>query len=105
MGNRIITCLSVCQTSKILAYGSSDNHLRIWDSREKTRNDKDCINHKTFSSHNGWVSSISWCPTSDYVLASGAYDGSIKVWDTRTETPISTNNHAHKGKVMCMSWL
>ena len=37
----------------------------------------------TLSSHQGWISSVSWSPVNQFELISGAYDSTLKVWDIR----------------------
>jgi len=100
---RAITCLS-CPASegRLVAFGSTDKTLRIWDTREKARNDNASI--AMFSSHEGWLSTLSWFPNKDYILASGSYAGRIKIWDNRVGLPISTINAAHEGKILSISW-
>merc|ERR1712099_69115 len=94
---RAITCLS-CPASegRLVAFGSTDKTLRIWDTREKARNDN--VSIVMFLSHEEWLSTLSWSPNKDYILASGSYDGKIKIWDNRVRLPFSTINADHKGK-------
>jgi ribosome biogenesis protein YTM1 len=102
--NRAVTCVDTCPiyNNNIVAYGSTDGILRIWDSRDKTCREKNEL--KTFSSHTEWLSTISWCPKREFLLASGSFDGSIVVWDIRVETPLATISRAHNGKVLSISW-
>lgn len=59
----------------ILATGTSDNQLKIWDVREQT-NVANCVEHT------GPVSCLSFSENG-YLLVSGSHDGTVRVWDLR----------------------
>lgn len=56
---------------------------------------------KTFSSHSGWVSSVSWHPTNAHLLISGSYDNTLKLWDMRAAVALATVT-SHTDKVLCV---
>lgn len=62
---------------KILASGSSDKKIIIWD----WENRKEPI--KILEGHTHWVNSVAWSPNMD-VLASGSTDNRIRLWDIGT---------------------
>jgi ribosome biogenesis protein YTM1 len=105
ISSKAIICIATRPTSdeNIVAFGCTDNSVRIWDSRCEANKGK--IKLQSFSSHCGWVSTMAWRPNSEFMLASGSYDGSIKIWDLRTNSPLTTVNEAHKGKILSISWL
>ena len=61
----------------ILASGSSDNTIKIWDIKSGT-----CTN--TLTGHNDWVNALAF--DSPGILASGSDDHTIKIWDIKTGT-------------------
>lgn len=49
----------------------------------------------TYTSHNGWVSSVSWSPVNQYLFISGSYDTVMKLWDTRRLTILIISDSFH----------
>ncbi len=82
-----------------MAFGSSDRTLRIWDSRSKG----EALSVKAYTSHEGWVSCLAWCSSSQHHLVTGSHDHSIKAWDVRTSVPLGTVKQ-HSDKVLCVAW-
>ena len=61
----------------------------------------------TLRGHLGWISSVSWSPSSEYSLCSGSYDGTVRVWDIRSKGPLYTINdedHQENDKVYAVDW-
>ena len=83
----------------MLATGSADNFIRLWDLR-----DSSTVAKNTLSSHSGWVSSVDWSPDNDNLLISGSYDCSVKLWDIRSTAEPIGNLEKHRDKVMCTTW-
>jgi len=67
---------------KLLASGSDDNTVRLWDPATGT-----C--HSTLKGHSGWVHSVAFSPDGK-LLASGSKDNTVKLWDPATGTCLST---------------
>lgn len=66
-----INCLSFSNDDKLLASGSNDNTIVIWDLENS---------HKSrLEEHSADVTSLQFGPT-DYLLASGDYNSTIKLW-------------------------
>ena len=62
--------------SKLVASGSSDNTVKIWDAATGA-----CT--QTLEGHSDYVRSVAFSPDSKLV-ASGSYDKTVKIWDTAT---------------------
>jgi WD40 repeat protein len=74
---------------KILASGSSDNTVRLWD----------VASHRPLraplSGHAGRVNSVSFSPDGK-LLASGSEDGTVRLWDVARGTSIGAPLAGHK---------
>ena len=64
--------------STILATGSRDSFVRIYNISQKD------TPIKIFKGHRSSVFHLVWHPHFDHILASGSDDKSIHVWDTKT---------------------
>ena len=73
VGHRRVRSISFSPGGQIIASGSSDNTIRLWDV-ETGRN------IKTLIGHTGGVDSVSFSPDSS-TLTSGDSDGTILLWD------------------------
>lgn len=58
----------------------------------------------TYTSHNGWVSSVSWSPVNQYLFISGSYDTVMKLWDTRSPKAPLYNMSGHEEKILAVDW-
>jgi ribosome biogenesis protein YTM1 len=58
----------------------------------------------TFSSHNGWCTSVSWSKIRDYLFVSGSYDNLVKLWDIRSPRAPLYDLSGHDDKVFCVDW-
>jgi len=75
-----------------------DRTVRVWDKRQSQS--EVC---QTFSSHKGWVSSVSCHPTNGGLFLSGSYDNTLKLWDMRSTVPLHTLK-SHKDKILTVGW-
>ena len=108
-GSRVVTSLSRCSNSNVVATSSPDCTVRLWDMR--TNGDGNTTNSSGIDkslrpSHKGWVSCVKWSPTDPFVLGTTSHDGSLKVWDIRSSLPLHTVKAvAKKGeKALCLSF-
>ena len=79
--------------SEILATGSGDATIRLWDLNTQTP-------MATLTAHKQWVQQLSWAPNGKY-LASGSRDSTICVWEKQK---LVTTFKGHKGFITGLSW-
>lgn len=68
----------------ILASGSDDKTICIWDYEKQT-----CL--RTLQGHSMFVRGLMWHPEIPYILISGSWDSTLKLWDTRTGNCLKTD--------------
>ena len=100
VSNKVILDIAFSESNKLLATGSVDRYIRLYD----TRVSDGSIVKTSLSSHKGWVSCVHWSPDSENHLLSGSYDNSVKVWDIRNTDSALMDLEKHKDKVMCVNW-
>ncbi|XP_066304329.1 ribosome biogenesis protein wdr12-like [Branchiostoma lanceolatum] len=99
-GSKAFHSVSYSNLSHLLASGSSDRHVRLWDLRSQ----KGVLVESTLTAHQGWVSAVAWSPTNQYHLISASYDKTLKLWDTRSPRAPLYNMSGHREKLLCADW-
>ncbi len=83
--------IAFSQNSKMLASGSDDRTVRLWD-LSQTEGEPKVL--KVLGGHNFWVGSVAFSPDGQK-FASGSYDKTIRLWDLNhlDEDPIVLRGH------------
>ncbi|KAJ5763114.1 hypothetical protein N7533_001795 [Penicillium manginii] len=68
-----VTCLAWSPDNKLLASGSRDATVKIWNAKTGQ-----CI--LTLEGHSSWARCVDWSPKRG-LLASGSLDGTVRIWD------------------------
>eukprot|EP00301_Raphidiophrys_heterophryoidea_P014500 c22923_g1_i1.p1 GENE.c22923_g1_i1~~c22923_g1_i1.p1 ORF type:complete len:534 (-),score=129.76 c22923_g1_i1:160-1761(-) len=79
----------------LLASGSGDTTLRIWDVFTHTPK-------HILKGHKHWIQATAWCPNGKY-LASGSANGDLRVWDVQKGTCYRQFS-GHKGDIRSLAW-
>ncbi|KAG6331511.1 hypothetical protein ID866_7575 [Astraeus odoratus] len=91
-----ILCASFSPTGALLATGSGDTHVRLWDLNTETPS-------HTLAGHSGWVLCVEWDPM-ERKLASGGHDGHVRLWDPKLGKPIGEAMRGHSKWVTSLAW-
>lgn len=79
----IIYCIAINSNSTILAAGSHDKNILLWNIYSETQIGK-------LEGHDSGVHNVTFDPTPDRdILASSSFDGIIRIWNVQTLTQIS----------------
>lgn len=99
-GNKVFIDISFSKLNRLIAAGSCDRHVRIYDPRSQ----EGSIVKSSMTHHTGWVSSVAWSPTNDNLLLSGSYDAVAKLWDLRSTSAPLYNLSGHEEKILAADW-
>ena len=93
-----VTSLTFKPSSYLLASGSHDNTIRIWDV-----GDINNLRHvRTLRGHTGDVESVAWSPDGR-VLASASDDGTVRLWNPNNGINFAVLR-GHTEEVNCVAW-
>ena len=92
--------ISFSPLNGLIAAGSCDRHVRIYDPRSQ----EGSIVKTSMSHHTGWVSSVAWSPSNEHLLLSGSYDAVAKLWDLRSASAPLYNLSGHEEKILAADW-
>jgi WD40 repeat protein/beta-lactamase regulating signal transducer with metallopeptidase domain len=91
----VVTCLAFSPDGKMLAAGSPDKLVRLWEvATGKLR--------ATLDGHKSWIYCVAFSPDGK-TLASGGYDRAIKLWDMDKAT-LRTSLSGHKASVRAVAF-
>ena len=68
---------------QVIASGSADKTVKLWDVTKAGSGDQDGCNAATFSHHKDKVQSVAWHPVEGTLLATGSYDRTVALLDAR----------------------
>lgn len=98
-----VLCVSYSPCGTMIATGSMDNTIRLWDAVTGAALGNPLLGHSK------WISSLTWEPLhlvkigETPRLGSGSKDGSVKVWNTTSRVCEATMS-GHTNAVSCVKW-
>ncbi|XP_008548447.1 gem-associated protein 5 [Microplitis demolitor] len=99
-----IYCMASCPLdTSLIAYGSGDMVLRLWNLTEPHENSVNvtCMWQKIM----GRVTAIAWHPTEENILAFGTAEGRVGAFDTNNTTKLPTlYRQHHRRTVYSLAW-
>merc|ERR1712183_890829 len=85
VGNKAFFSISYSNLNRTLLASSADRSVRLYDPRSQ----EGSLVKAVFTSHVGWVSSVSWAPEAEHLFVSASHDQLVKMWDDRSyKTPL-----------------
>lgn len=90
-----VTCVAFTQDGKLLATGSADKTVKLWDIATAKVS-------FTLKGHTNWVYAAAFSPDGK-TLATGAYDKTVRLWNTTTGKEI-ISLEAHRGSVRAVAF-
>ena len=93
-----VISLAFKPNSYLLASGSWDKTIRIWDVRDKSN-----LRHvRTLRGHTDWLMSVAWSPDGR-TLASGSHDGTVRLWNPNNGINFAVLR-GHTDRVHSVAW-
>jgi hypothetical protein len=90
-----VTSVAISPEGNVLATGSLDATVRLWNVR-------DGVFLGVLKGHEGTVNSVAFHPGGE-LLGTGSWDGSIRIWDVQTQSLIRTMNSQSR-KISCFAF-
>ncbi|CAG9813933.1 unnamed protein product [Phaedon cochleariae] len=100
VGQKAFLSSSWSHLSNALLATSADRHIRLYDPRSS----EGAVCKTTFTSHQLWVGSVTWCGYDQHLFLSGGYDAAVKLWDARSPRAPLYNLQGHQGQVLSVDW-
>jgi len=95
-GGAILSAQFAPFSSALLATGSGDNTVRIWDCETGTPK-------FTLTGHTGWVLAVAWSPDGTR-LATGSADKTVRLWNPKTGEADGPPLTGHRDFITSLSW-
>ena len=84
-----VTSITINLNNNLMASGSSDNTIRVWDLSKFTQ-------IKKLEGHTQAISSLFFYNDDKYIISSSKDDDSIRMWDWKKESLLMTKNIQYK---------
>jgi ribosome assembly protein 4 len=91
-----VLSVSFSPDGNLLATGSGDTTVRIWDLSSETPK-------FTLKGHSNWVQHVSWSPDCQ-LLVSGGMDTSVRLWNPHKGVPIGNGMAGHRNCITSIAW-
>jgi ribosome biogenesis protein YTM1 len=98
--NKIFLSVDYSKLNNLLLATVNDRHIRLYDPRSH----EGSLVKSTFTSHNGWCTSVSMSKIREHLFVSGSYDDLVKLWDMRSPRTPLYDLSGHDDKVFSVDW-
>jgi energy-coupling factor transporter ATP-binding protein EcfA2 len=93
---RPVTSVSFNSNGTLLASGSLDDTIKIWNLEE--------ISSKTLEGHTDAIWDLEFSPTEDYLLASASSDGKVNLWNLNTSNSKPIQQLSNENAIYALSF-